>query len=136
MSKEPVSMSIGTLAKAAGVNVETIRFYQKKGLLPMPGRTHGQIRRYTADEVARVRFIKAAKALGFTLDEILDLLSLEDGTHCDEARDLALRKLADVRNRLLDLRRIESTLEQLVADCDAVGAKTCCPLIASLQVNQ
>jgi MerR family mercuric resistance operon transcriptional regulator len=128
-------MSIGALARTAGVNVETIRFYQRKGLLATPGRTHGQIRRYTVDDIGRVNFVKAAKALGFTLDEILDLVSLEDGAHCDEARQIAQRKLADVRNRLIELRRVESALEKVVADCGAVGPNACCPLIASLVTN-
>ena len=76
--------SIGALAKAAGVNVETIRFYQRKGLLVEPRRRYGEIRRYGAGEVARVRFVKAAQRLGFSLDEIAGLLRLDDGAHCDE----------------------------------------------------
>lgn len=133
MSNQPVSMSIGTLARAAGVNIETIRFYQRKGLLVTPRRTHGQIRRYPVDAVGRVKFVRAAKALGFTLDEILVLLSLDDGTRCNEARDMAVQKLADVRKKLLELGKMESALEKLVADCCAGGAKVYCPLIASLQ---
>ncbi|MBY0497542.1 MAG: MerR family transcriptional regulator [Cyanobacteria bacterium] len=135
MSKQAASMSIGALARTASVNVETIRFYQRKGLLVTPGRIHGQIRRYTVDDVGRVKFVKAAKTLGFSLDEIGDLLSLEDGTRCDEARDMALQKLADVRKRQLELRRIESALEKVVADCSAPGAKRCCPFIAALQIH-
>jgi MerR family mercuric resistance operon transcriptional regulator len=135
MSKQPVNMSIGGLANSAGVNVETIRFYQKKGLLPTPDRTHGGIRRYTVDAVRRVKFVKGAKSLGFTLDEIVVLLSLEDGTHCDEARDMAMRKLVDVRKKLHELRKMESALETVVAECCAGGANLRCPLIASLQVD-
>jgi MerR family mercuric resistance operon transcriptional regulator len=127
--------SIGLLAEAAGVGVETIRFYQRKGLLPEPERPRGSIRRYADDDLARVRFIKSAQRLGFSLDEVSELLKLEDGAHCDEARSLAERKLEDVRVRLADLRTIESVLSQLVAHCGATRGEVTCPLIASLQGN-
>src|SRR3546814_12620913 len=86
------NLTIGAFAKAAGVNVETIRFYQRKGLLTEPGRPYGSIRRYGAVDVTRVRFVKSAQRLGFSLDEIAELLSLDDGAHCDEASPLAGRK--------------------------------------------
>lgn len=127
--------SIGLLAEAAGVGVETIRFYQRKRLLPEPERPRGSIRRYADDDLARVRFIKSAQRLGFSLDEVSELLKLEDGAHCDEARSLAERKLEDVRVRLADLRTIESVLSQLVARCGATRGEVTCPLIASLQGN-
>jgi MerR family transcriptional regulator, mercuric resistance operon regulatory protein len=78
-------LTIGAFAEAAGVNVETIRFYQRKGLLVEPDRPQGGIRRYGDVDVTRVRFVKAAQRLGFSLDEIGELLRLEDGTHCKEA---------------------------------------------------
>ncbi|MER2552446.1 MAG: Hg(II)-responsive transcriptional regulator [Thauera sp.] len=127
--------SIGVLADAAGVNVETIRFYQRKGLLPEPARPCGSIRRYAGADLARVRFIKSAQRLGFALDEVSELLKLEDGTHCDDARSLAEHKLQDVRAKLADLRSIESVLSQLVARCGATRGEVTCPLIASLQGN-
>lgn len=89
MNTEPDSLTIGAFAKAAGVNVETIRFYQLRGLLPTPDRPYGSIRRYGSADVARVKFVKAAQRLGFSLDEIGQLLKLEDGTHCSEAAELA-----------------------------------------------
>lgn len=135
MAKQASSLSIGTLAKAAAVNVETIRFYQRKGLLQKPRHGHGQIARYTATDVSRVRFIKAAKGLGFTLAEVGVLLTLEDGTHCTEARDMAQQKLSDVRHKLAVLRKMESALEQVVAGCCASKGDNFCPLIASLQGN-
>ena len=125
--------TIGALAGAAGVNVETIRFYQRKGLIPEPERPLGSIRRYGEAELARVRFIKSAQRLGFSLDEIAELLMLEDGTQCGKARKLAQRKLQGVREKLADLRRIESVLGQLVAHCDSVRGSVKCPLISSLQ---
>src|SRR5574338_750134 len=117
------NLTIGAFAKAAGVNVETIRFYQQKGLLPMPKRTYGSIRRYGSTDVARVKFVKAAQRLGFSLGEIADLLKLEDGSHCLEAREQAERKLADVRARLADLQRIEGVLQDLVERCCAASGR-------------
>jgi MerR family mercuric resistance operon transcriptional regulator len=125
--------TIGALAETAGVNVETIRFYQRKGLMPEPEKPYGSIRRYGAAELARVRFIKSAQRLGFSLEEIGELLKLEDGARCSEARQLAEQKLVDVRQKLSDLQRIESVLAGLVARCSAVRGRVNCPLIASLQ---
>ncbi len=82
------NLTIGVFAKAARVNVETIRFYQRKGLLPEPDKPYGSIRRYGEADVTRVRFVKSAQRLGFSLDEIAELLRLEDGTHCEEASGL------------------------------------------------
>lgn len=125
--------SIGALAEAAGVSVETVRFYQRRRLLPEPERLRGTIRRYADGDLARVRFIKSAQRLGFSLDEVSELLKLEDGAHCDVARSLAERKLEDVRMRLADLRNIEAVLSQLVARCESSQRAVTCPLIASLQ---
>lgn len=133
MEEKTPRITIGGLADTAGVNVETIRFYQRKGLMPEPEKPYGSIRRYGAAELARVRFIKSAQRLGFSLEEIGELLKLEDGTHCDEARLLAEQKLVDVRQKLADLQRIELVLGALVARCCAVSGRVNCPLIASLQ---
>lgn len=133
MNRSQETHTIGTLAKAAGVNVETIRFYQRKGLLPEPARAHGSIRRYAEDELARLRFIKSAQRLGFTLEEIAQLLRLEDGARCGEARVLAEEKLADVRARLKDLRHIETALATLIRGCHSTKATVSCPLIEALQ---
>lgn len=124
--------TIGELAAAANVSVETIRFYQRKGLVAEPRRAYGQIRRYGAADVARVRFVKSAQRLGFSLEEVGALLRLEDGAHCVEARVMAEQKLNDVRSKLRDLRRIESVLETLVADCGARRGTVTCPLISAL----
>jgi len=125
-------MTIGAFAKAAGVNVETIRFYQYKGLLPTPDRPYGSIRRYGGADVARVKFVKAAQRIGFSLDEVGQLLKLEDGTHCGEAAELAALRLGEVRGKLTDLARIEATLSKLVGECKAHRGKVSCPLIATL----
>ncbi|MFT7338333.1 MAG: MerR family mercuric resistance operon transcriptional regulator [Marinobacter maritimus] len=127
------NLTIGTFAKAAGVNVETIRFYQHKGLLPTPEKPPGGIRRYGSAAVARVKFVKSAQRLGFSLDEIGQLLMLDDGTHCSEAAELATQRLGDVRARLADLNRIESVLSKLVTECHAHQGKVSCPVIAALR---
>ena len=132
MDEKSQSLTIGTFARVAGVNVETIRFYQRKGLLPEPEKPYGSIRRYGASDVARVQFVKSAQRLGFSLDEISRLLLLDDGTHCDEARELGEKKLAGVRDKLADLRRIEAVLISLVERCRTTQGKISCPLIASL----
>jgi MerR family mercuric resistance operon transcriptional regulator len=132
MDTHSPSLPIGAVAAAAGVNVETIRFYQRKGLLPEPPRPYGQIRRYGEPDVARIRFVKSAQRLGFSLEEIAGLLKLQDGTHCGEARVLAEQKLEDVRAKLRDLRRMESVLRRLAADCRASRGTIACPLIAAL----
>lgn len=129
------ALTIGALARGAGVNVETIRFYQRKGLMNEPARPQGGIRRYGEDDVARVQFIKAAQRLGFSLDEIAELLRLQDGTHCDEARRLAQQKLDDVRRKLADLASMELALSRLVRACRSRPHSVSCPLIASLQTD-
>ena len=132
MPDEVNELTIGALAKAAGVNVETIRFYQRKRLLPEPTRPLGGIRRYGATDVTRVRFVKSAQRLGFSLQEVGQLLRLEDGAHCSEAAELAALRLADVRARLADLARMEAALSRLVSECNARKGKVSCPLIAAL----
>ena len=133
MEKASGTMSIGALASAAGVHVETIRFYQLTGLLRTPARPAQGIRRYAGADVARVRFIKAAQRLGFSLEQAGQLLRLDDGAHCGEAAALAEARLADVRERLRDLRGIESVLSTLVRACHTARGKVSCPLIATLQ---
>jgi MerR family mercuric resistance operon transcriptional regulator len=131
--KDPLeNLTIGSFAKAAGVNVETIRFYQRRGLLPEPNKPYGSIRRYGAKDLARVKFVKSAQRLGFKLEEIALLLALGDGMHCDAARTLAERKLGDVRSRLRDLKRIEEALAELVVKCRATSGPISCPVIARL----
>lgn len=126
------NLTIGALAVEAGVGVETIRFYQRRRLLAEPVRPRGTIRRYSDADVRRIRFIKSAQRLGFSLDEIAELLQLEDGTHCSEASALAERKLTDIRNRLANLVRMESVLSTLVTACHRRTGTVSCPLIGTL----
>lgn len=125
-------LTIAGVARDACVNIETIRFYQRRGLMPQPQRPAGGIRRYGADDVARVQFIKSAQRIGFTLDEVAQLLKLDDGAHCVEAREIAEDKLDEIRGRLADLGRMETILSSLIQRCSASRGKVKCPLIDSL----
>ena len=99
--------TIGRLARAAGVGIETVRFYQRKGLLAEPPRGLGSIRRYGPEDVARLRFIRAAQELGFSLSEVHELLSLEDGGTCCAVQALAQAKLDVIRERIDGLKRMQ-----------------------------
>lgn len=127
------ALTIGTLAKQAGVNVETIRFYQRRGLVDEPKKPLGGIRHYSGAHARRIQFIKQAQQLGFSLDEVVDLLALEDGRHCREAEQIGARKLAMVQERMAQLSRIEKALTTLVAQCRCNTGKVRCPLITSLE---
>lgn len=126
------ALTIGVLAKAAGVGVETVRFYQRKGLLLEPPRGLGSVRRYRAMDIERLRFIKAAQELGFSLNEVRELLSLEEGGSCRDVRRLAETKLLLVEERVAGLKRIERVLAKLVKQCKVSRGRVCCPIIDSL----
>jgi MerR family mercuric resistance operon transcriptional regulator len=125
-------LTIGRVAKAAGVNVETIRYYQRLKLLEEPEKPLGGVRRYGDAAVARVRFIRRAQELGFSLGEIQRLLRLEDPQSCGAARSLAVEKLALVESRLADLARMRGVLKDLVARCELRRGKVACPIIETL----
>lgn len=125
-------MTIGQLAAAAAVNVETVRYYQRRGLLAPPARPSGSIGRYPPAALTRLRFIKRSQSLGFSLDDVQALLSLDDGQSCSAARSIGERKLADVRERLRALQVLEAALEDLVSRCCAPARKVNCPLIEAL----
>ncbi len=125
-------MTIGRVAVAADVHLETIRYYQRLGLVGEPPRPLGGIRRYDDKTVARLRFIKRAQQLGFALDEVRSLLALEDGQSCRETRALAGKKLAVIDARLTDLRRMQKLLKTLIAECDSGKRPRACPIIATL----
>jgi MerR family transcriptional regulator, mercuric resistance operon regulatory protein len=127
------NLTIGKVAQAAGVNVETIRYYERLGLLRRPVRPPRGVRRYADDTVARVRFIKRAQELGFSLAEIGRLLELQEAQSCAAARSLAAEKLALVAARLKDLERMRGVLTELIGRCDARRGKVSCPIIESLQ---
>lgn len=126
------TMTIGQVAAQADVHVETIRYYQRLGLVGEPLRPLGGIRHYDGKTVARLRFIKRAQQLGFTLEEVRHLLALEDGQSCRETRALAETKLSVIDARLADLRRMQKLLRSLIAECDSGKRPRACPIIATL----
>ncbi len=127
-------MKIGELAKLAGAGIDTVRFYEREGLLPQPQRQASGYRYYDPGDVARLRFIRRAKALGFTLSEIRDLLALSGRREDDMAglKVAASEKLADVEVKLAELTRIRDGLQTLVASCPGHGALNQCPILNAL----
>ncbi|HZW87268.1 MAG TPA: MerR family transcriptional regulator [Gallionella sp.] len=132
MQNSECGMTIGQLAGAGSVNVETVRYYQREKLLPTPKRTFGSIRRYGEDDVQRLLFIKRAQAIGFSLAEITLLLQLAEGKHCTETQRLAQKKLGVIKQKLADLCAIESALEKLISTCRKGKNGRGCPIIESL----
>lgn len=126
------ALTIGRLARSAGVNVQTIRFYQRLGLIAKPPRPSGGVRRYSSDTVVRIKFVKRAQALGFSLDEIALLLGLSDGEHCAETKALAEKKLTTVEEKISDLVAIQNALKALVAECSKGSRSSGCPIIDAL----
>jgi MerR family mercuric resistance operon transcriptional regulator len=126
------AIPIGELSRRTGCNIETIRYYERIGLMPVPPR-RGRYRSYGGDHVARLGFVRRARELGFTLDEVRALLGLavSADASCAEVRDLAAAHLKDVRARIADLRRMERVLADSVRACDA-GQDLGCPLIDTL----
>jgi MerR family mercuric resistance operon transcriptional regulator len=126
------ALPIGELSRRTGCNIETIRYYERIGLLPTPAR-RGRYRSYDAEDVGRLGFVRRARELGFTLGEVRALLGLAAGGQaaCAEVRDLAASHLKDVRARIADLKRMERVLADSVRACDA-GQDPGCPLIQAL----
>jgi MerR family mercuric resistance operon transcriptional regulator len=118
-------LGIGKLAEAAGVNIETIRYYQRRGLLDEPPKPLAGYRCY---QVKRLRFIKRAQALGFTLDEVGALLTLDGASSCSETRALAVRKLALIEQKMADLAAMQQVLGALVRQCDVSDGGADCSL--------
>lgn len=121
--REP--LTIGTLAKAANVNVETVRYYQRRGLLREPARHLNGIRRYGVADVSRLRFIKHAQQSGFTLDEVQALLRLSGRPACGASRTLAATKLRAIEEKMRMLARLRRELRAWVAACDANSGENC-----------
>ena len=132
-----VDIRIGKLSQLTGCNIETVRYYERVGLLPRPSRSASRYRLYDADDVRRLTFVRRARELGFTLDEVRALLALSaDQTEdtCAEVRHVAAGHLADVRAKIADLRAIEGVLEDAVRRCDA-GELSGCPVIDALSAE-
>lgn len=125
-------MTISRLAAAASVNLETVRFYQRSGLIEEPARPRSGYRTYRDSDVRRIQFIKRAQHLGFTLGEIAVLLKLEGSMVCAETRELAARKLAMVEVKISDLLAMKIALVDMVGRCDREGENGGCPIIKAL----
>lgn len=125
-------LTIGRLAKKSDVNVETIRYYQRIGLIEEPAKPAQGYRLYPAGTVDRVRFIKRAQVLGFSLNEITPLLGLSDGKHCADTEALARKKLTTVEQKIADLAAIKKTLADLIAHCSEGSRGYGCPIIDTL----
>ncbi len=127
-------LTIGKLARRAEIGIETVRFYERLGLIAEPPRTDSNYRLYPEQEVARLRFIKRAKGLGFTLNEIKELLSLSRDPHATRAdmRQRTLAKIDDIHRKIHDLSRIKAALEHLADECDGRGPLEGCPILEAL----
>jgi MerR family transcriptional regulator, copper efflux regulator len=128
-------LRLGDLAAAAGVNRETIRYYERRGLVAEPPRSRNGYRVYDADAERRVRFIKQAQALGFTLEEVGDLLELRVSSTatCGDVRERAQRKVADVERRIAALKAMRKTLAAIAAQCSGTGPVGDCPILDALE---
>lgn len=126
------NLTIAGVARGAGVGVETVRYYQRRGLVPQPARPLGMVRRYALAHVNRIRFIKRAQELGFTLEEIETLLALEDGSDRRSIRRIATQRLDEIRRRIKDLKRMERALAHLLHACEGDAAAPRCPIIGAI----
>jgi len=133
---EERTMTIARLAQAANVGVETVRYYERRGLVDRPSRASASYRHYDRSHVARIRFIKRAQELGFTLAEIETLLVLEDGADRQSIRRIAGQRLQQIRSRIADLRRMEQTLAHVLHDCEREDAALHCPIIGAIAAEQ
>lgn len=131
------ALTIGEAAREAGVGVETIRFYEREGLIEQPPKPHMGVRRYSDEAVSRVRFIKKAQQLGFTLREIHELLALraDPATDCSQLRKEAAVKLQNVRDRIEQLRQIAAALETLIDACPGRGGLQACSILEALTLQ-
>ena len=127
---EHVELTIARAADAAGVGVETIRYYERRGLIRQP-KSNGGYRRYGREQIDRIRFVKRAQALGFTLEEIESLLKLQDGTDRRSVRQIATKRLQEINGRLTDLQRLQKALSHLIAECEK-GNTPHCPIVGAI----
>jgi Hg(II)-responsive transcriptional regulator len=130
-------LTIGEVAKQANVHIETLRYYERQGLVPRPRRSVSNYRLYTEDSVRRVRFIKAAQELGFSLAEIRELLSLRSipRTRCTEIRQRAKAKVKAIEAKIASLQAMKQALAKLVAECSGDGPVTECPILESFDAG-
>jgi len=132
-----ILLTIGQLAKQAGVNIETIRYYQRRHLIPVPPKPPSGYRQYSQDDLARIQFIKRAQALGFSLNEIAELLTLriESETVCSDVQKQAEIKIADINLKIQMLQRMKQTLSELVKSCQRNETTNSCPILDVLETE-
>lgn len=132
------TVTIGQLARKARVHVETVRYYERRGLLPEPLRRWSGYRQYSQDDVMRLQFIKRAQKLGFSLKEIAELLSLrvDPETSCDDVKKRTEAKLADIEAKIHALERMRKALKKLVASCGGRGPTSACPILEALEAME
>jgi len=130
-SKSPPALTIGQLAKQVDVNVETVRYYQRIGLIEQPATPVRGYRKYSYKTAENITFIKRAQKLGFSLQEIADLLKISDG-HCDDVRRRAENKRNKILAQIQDLQKLSDTLKQLICECNAGNNKNGCPIVETL----
>ena len=130
------AISIGKLSKRTKVNIETIRYYERSGVLPSPPRTRGGHRAYGEDHLKRLNFVRRSRELGFSLDEIRQMLRLVDGhdVTCEQVREMTLEHLADVQTKIADFKRMERSLKATAAQCTGERVPDC-PIIDALFDN-
>ena len=128
------AMRTGEVAEQSGVNIETLRYYERRGLLQPPPRQPSGYREYTTDAVRIVRFVKRAQELGFTLEEVESLLDLAAGgpRRCESARAVASQRLADLDAKMRSLRAMQRSLQRLIATCEQPRSRRDCPLLETL----
>lgn len=131
-----ITVGIGQLAKRTGVPIDTVRHYERIGLLQPVARLASGYRRYGDGQLKRLRFIRRAKALGFTLREVEELLTLSAGRNVQSIRKAASARLADIERRIEELTRIRESLRQLVAACPGHGRAEACPILNALQQDE
>ena len=138
MKRKMTSLTSGEVAKRAGIGVEALRFYQRKGLVPEPPRTANRYRRFPPETVRRLRFIQRAQAIGFSLAEIAELLELrvDPEADCEAVRERAAVRLREVEEKIHDLERVRSTLGQLVTACAHRTPSTECPILEALEPGE
>jgi MerR family mercuric resistance operon transcriptional regulator len=129
-------MLIGEISTRTGVNIETIRYYERIGLIPAPPRKNGRRRIYDESHVRRLRFVRRSRGLGFALDDIRTLLALADRGEqaCSETKEMTVRHLADVRGKIASLRKLERALREMTDACRP-GRQSSCPILDALSAN-
>ena len=138
METRAAGLTIGRVAHSAGLAIDTVRYYEREGLLEKPARSASGYRHYRPDVVARLRFIRQAKDLGFSLSEIKELLALRvtPGTSCGDVRAHAEHKIADVDRRLASLKRVRGALVKLASACSGKGPVSQCPILEALEKKE